>query len=162
RNGRRPAALRTLIVGSDTLHSQAARDATTLLWPGVTLVNGYGLSECTIESLVHDCAGPTMSRSGLCPLGTPLPGTVVRIVDEHGRQLPPGAIGELLIGGPQVGAGYLDADGRLDSSRVTVDDGVRWFHTGDLGRLGELGVIEFFGRRDRQVKVRGQRVELGE
>jgi amino acid adenylation domain-containing protein len=165
--GERPESLRTLIVGSDAFRAEELAELRGLLWPGLRLVNGYGLSECTIESLVYDCAadgraGAARSRSGLPPVGAPLPGTAVEIVDPAGRRLPRGAVGELRITGPGVGLGYL-ADGGLqpDGRFEQTADG-RAYRTGDFGSIDPDGTVQFFGRRDAQVKIRGHRIETGE
>jgi amino acid adenylation domain-containing protein len=157
--GDRPRWLRTLVAGSDTFRESERFDAIRLLWPGVRLVNGYGLSEATIESTVFDCTSERVSPTGLCPIGRPLPGSAIRVVDERSRQVPPGAAGELLVGGPQVGIGYLTGDG-LDRGRIVELDGVRWLRTGDRAVANADGV-DFLGRADTTVKVRGHRVELG-
>ncbi|MGX2993162.1 AMP-binding protein [Streptomyces sp. JNUCC 64] len=157
-----PADLSTLIVGADTFRLHEMRETVTRLWEGVTLYNGYGLSEGTIESLVQECHPGLSSRSGLCPIGHPLPGTAVSVVDREGRPLPYGAVGELVLTGPQVGLGYRTVNGHEDGDRFETVGGTRRLRTGDLVRFGEAGALEFHGRRDGLAKVRGHRVELGE
>lgn len=157
-----PADLHTLIVGADTFRIREAEEATARLWQGVRLHNGYGLSECTIESLVQECVPALAARSGLCPVGRPLPGTCITVVDGRGRPLPYGAVGELVVAGAQVGLGYLTEDGLTEGGQFATVDGVRHFRTGDLVRFGPDGCLEFHGRRDGLVKVRGHRVEVGE
>ena len=160
-----PASLRTVIVGSDTFRLAEAAAMTAVVPPGIRLVNGYGLSECCIESLVQTCDGDLPgSPSGLCPIGSPLPGTRAEVVDGAGRPLPPGAVGELVVSGPQVGLGYL-AGGTLRRSggfAVSPAGGGRRYRTGDRAATDRRGFVHFYGRRDGQLKVRGYRVELGE
>ncbi|MGW3276792.1 non-ribosomal peptide synthetase, partial [Nocardia rhamnosiphila] len=95
------------------------------------------------------------------PYGRPLRNQRFRVVDEDGRDRPDWVPGELLIGGAGVARGYR---GRPDLTAAAffADDGTRWYRTGDLGRYRPDGVLEFLGRADRQVKIRGHRVELGE
>ncbi|WP_228824381.1 non-ribosomal peptide synthetase [Nocardia blacklockiae] len=95
------------------------------------------------------------------PYGRPLRGQRFRVVDENGDDRPDWVPGELLIGGAGVARGYR---GRADLTAAAFfeADGVRWYRTGDLGRYRSDGVLEFLGRADRQVKIRGHRVELGE
>ncbi|WP_416567083.1 amino acid adenylation domain-containing protein [Nocardia testacea] len=95
------------------------------------------------------------------PYGRPLRNQRFRVVDENGRDRPDWVPGELLIGGAGVARGYR---GRPDLTAAAffADDGTRWYRTGDLGRYRPDGVLEFLGRADRQVKIRGHRVELGE
>uniref|UniRef100_UPI0024578488 non-ribosomal peptide synthetase n=1 Tax=Nocardia carnea TaxID=37328 RepID=UPI0024578488 len=95
------------------------------------------------------------------PYGRPLRNQRFRVVDEHGGDRPDWVPGELLIGGAGVARGYR---GRPDLTAASFFDegGIRWYRTGDLGRYRADGVLEFLGRADRQVKIRGHRVELGE
>lgn len=160
--GQRPQTLQTLIVGADTFRIEEKQTLCEMLWPGVRLYNGYGLSECTIESVVYPCElQKETSQSGLCPIGRPLPGNCLRIVNEQGQDVPPGVIGELHIGSTQVARGYVSEEGWVTNSFYELN-GVRYFQTGDLVRLNWNGELEFFGRRDQQVKIRGHRLELGE
>lgn len=161
-SGFHPRTLQTLIVGSDTFRIEEKQTLCEKLWSGVRLFNGYGLSECMIESVVYPChPKEETAKSGLCPIGRPLPGTHLRVVDETGRDVPPGVIGELHIGGPQVAQGYVSEEGGV-SKRFYQWKGMRFFQTGDLVRMNHDGDLEFFGRRDQLVKIRGFRVELGE
>lgn len=163
------SSLRTLIVGSEAFRAEELEGMRSLLWPTVRLVNGYGLSECTIESLVHDATGghahsepAERSRSGLSPIGVPLAGTEVDIVDRAGRRLPRGATGEVRITGPGVGLGYLaEGELRVCDGFGTVN-GQRSYRTGDFGSIDPDGSIQFFGRHDSQAKIRGHRIETGE
>ncbi|WP_345624942.1 AMP-binding protein, partial [Streptomyces ziwulingensis] len=131
--------------------------------PDLAVHTHYGPTEATMMSLVHDVDEvPEARRTGLVPLGRPLPGVVGRIVDRAGRPQVPGVPGELLLGGPGVARGYT---GRPDltAERFAEDaEGGRWYRTGDLVRLADDGEVDFLGRRDDQVKVRGHRVEPGE
>ncbi|MEU2222171.1 amino acid adenylation domain-containing protein, partial [Streptomyces sp. NPDC018347] len=132
------------------------------LRPDLAVHTHYGPTEATMMSLVCDVDEvPEPARTGLVPLGRPLPGVTGLVVDRAGRPRPAGVPGELLLGGPGVARGYV---GRPDltAERFTEDaDGGRWYRTGDLVRLRD-GVTEFLGRTDDQVKVRGHRVEPGE
>ncbi|MFI7703440.1 amino acid adenylation domain-containing protein [Nonomuraea sp. NPDC049480] len=114
----------------------------------------YGPSETTVSALACDAAE---TRPGVAPLGRPLANVVCRVVDAAGRPLPHGVPGELWIGGPGVARGYLN---RPDLTAQRFTDG--WYRTGDRVRVGPDGLVEFLGRIDDQVKVRGFRVELGE
>ncbi len=100
------------------------------------------------------------------PYGRPLPGQAYRVVDEFGRDCPEWVTGELWIGGAGVARGYRgDPERTADRFVEVATEGgrvERWYRTGDLGRYRPGGVLEFLGRRDTQVKIRGHRIELGE
>ncbi|WP_086848921.1 non-ribosomal peptide synthetase, partial [Amycolatopsis kentuckyensis] len=133
--------------------------------PGLRVQSHYGHTESTMISLTCDVATiPGHERAGYVPLGTPLPGVVGHLVDHTGAVVPPGVPGELLIGGPQITRGYLGDDAQT-AARFQPDPlgtGVRCFRSGDVLRVRADGTVEFRGRADDQVKVRGHRVELGE
>ncbi|MEU1723314.1 amino acid adenylation domain-containing protein [Nonomuraea sp. NPDC005692] len=118
----------------------------------------YGPTETTVSVLACD-AGEALAElgPGRAPLGRPLADVVCRVADPSGRALPPGVPGELWIGGPSVARGYL---GRPDLTAERFTGG--WYRTGDRVRVTGDGLVEFLGRIDDQVKVRGFRVELGE
>ncbi|MFI9562624.1 amino acid adenylation domain-containing protein [Streptomyces rishiriensis] len=124
-------------------------------------VNGYGTTETTIGVIYKECTGRWRSSP---PIGLPVDNHQAYIVDDELRPVPPGAVGELFVGGAGVARGYLGQAGRT-AERFIPDPfrpGGRMYRTGDLARWSAEGDIVFLGRRDRQVKVRGQRVELGE
>ncbi|MXN77939.1 amino acid adenylation domain-containing protein [Burkholderia sp. 4701] len=95
------------------------------------------------------------------PYGRPLPGQAYRVVDAAGRDVPDHVTGELLIGGGSLARGYRN-DPLLTVQRFAQTDAGRWYRTGDRGRYWPDGTLEFLGRADQQVKVRGHRIELGE
>ncbi|MFJ6515056.1 amino acid adenylation domain-containing protein [Streptomyces sp. NPDC091406] len=128
------------------------------------LVNMYGITETT----VHVTAATVTRRDALAgsrSVGRPLPGWSVRVLDAHGRPVPPGAPGEIVVGGAGVALGYLNRPG-LTAERFVPDPldpaGRRLYRSGDLGRLLPDGTLEHLGRIDDQVKVRGFRIEPGE
>ncbi|MFE5571372.1 amino acid adenylation domain-containing protein [Amycolatopsis japonica] len=133
--------------------------------PGLRVQSHYGHTESTMISMTCDVAAiPGHERDGYVPLGTPLPGVVGYLVDRAGAVVPPGMTGELVIGGPQITRGYLGDDIQT-ADRFRLDPlgaGVRCFRSGDLLRVRADGTVQFRGRADDQVKVRGHRVELGE
>jgi amino acid adenylation domain-containing protein len=137
------------------------------LAPQCEIFNHYGPTETTVGVLTCR-VGEELPRtqSGTLPLGRPLRGASVHLVDEHGRPVPRGEKGELWIGGRGVARGYLNRP-ELTAERFVPDPigaepGARVYRTGDLARELPDGAIEFCGRIDHQVKIRGYRVELGE
>ncbi|NUP00277.1 MAG: amino acid adenylation domain-containing protein, partial [Nonomuraea sp.] len=133
--------------------------------PGLRIQSHYGHTESTMICLVCDTEEiPADRRTGIVPLGRPLPGVYGHLVDAALRPVPPGVPGELVVGGPGVTRGYIGRP-ELTAERFVPDpltgEG-RCYRSGDLLRLTSDGRIEFRGRVDDQVKVRGYRVELGE
>jgi amino acid adenylation domain-containing protein len=144
--------LRTLLIGGDRLR----RD------PGArpfAIANCYGPTEATVVA-TWAVLGEGV---GAPPIGRPIDGTQVFVVDEQGRPAPRGAAGELWIGGQGLALGYLGRED-LSAERFVAASFApgRWYRTGDRARWREDGQLEFLGRVDRQLKVRGIRVEPAE
>ncbi|SDT70192.1 non-ribosomal peptide synthetase [Actinoplanes derwentensis] len=141
----------------DLAERLAARSA------GVT--NLYGPTETTIYSTMTALLGGRPAGSSV-PIGRPIANTVTYVVDRHGRPVPVGVAGELLIGGEGVSPGYLNRPEltaeRFVDSMVAGGPAVRVYRTGDLVRWLPNGDLDFLGRTDHQVKLRGFRIELGE
>jgi amino acid adenylation domain-containing protein len=147
---------RQVLCGGEPL---SAALADRLLRSGCRLHNVYGPTETTIWSTVAEIHPGQGDPVGI---GTPVAATVVDVCDASGRPLPPGLVGELRIGGAGVARGYL---GRPDLTAERFrDDAVlgRHYRTGDLATWRSDGTLELLGRADRQVKLRGRRIELGE
>ncbi|QEG23834.1 non-ribosomal peptide synthetase/type I polyketide synthase [Mariniblastus fucicola] len=129
-----------------------------------TIVNTYGPTECTDICSFYRIAPDSIEKS--IPVGFPISNVQTWVLDEQLRKVPVGVTGELCIGGVSVGAGYLH-DSQLTSEKFVAnpfasDDCDRIYRTGDLCRYRENGAIDFIGRVDDQIKIRGNRVELGE
>jgi amino acid adenylation domain-containing protein len=127
---------------------------------GRAFVNSYGPTETSVGATAHICR----LGEGAPPIGIPFPGWTVYVLDGHGQPVPPLASGELYIGGNGLARGYL---GRPELTAERFCDGMpaipeRLYRTGDIVRWRRDGLLEFVGRTDRQAKVRGFRVELGE
>lgn len=146
--------LRHLLVGGEGLPGSLAAD---LLATGARLSNMYGPTETTVWSATAEPRG----APGTEPVGRPIANASLRVVDETGVELPPGEEGEVVIGGPGVAQGYW---GRPDltAERFVESPWGRVYHTGDLGRWRLDGSLDFLGRMDGQVKLRGHRIETGE
>lgn len=150
------------VIGGEAL---TARQVETFrrLAPGTRLINEYGPTEATVGMVVHEVVADAEYES-LVPIGRPIANTRVYILDDQLAPLPVGAVGELYIGGVGLARGYWGRPG-LTAARFIADPfvpGQRLYMTGDLGRYTAIGDIEFVGRNDTQVKVRGYRVELNE
>ncbi|HET7460820.1 MAG TPA: amino acid adenylation domain-containing protein [Longimicrobium sp.] len=159
------ATLRQVIVGGEAVDAAAFRAVLAAGCP--ELVNGYGPTEATIFATNHAVRATGEIADGVSvPIGRPLAGTRAWVLDDAGRPAPLGAAGELCLGGAALAHGYA---GRpvLTAERFVPDPfsavpGARLYRTGDRARWSEDGVLEYRGRIDTQVKVRGYRVEPGE
>ncbi|WP_193187606.1 non-ribosomal peptide synthetase [Nisaea sediminum] len=145
--------LRTMVAAGEPLPADLAD-----LWaPGRRLLNAYGPCETTV------CATHGLCAAGAAPdIGTPIAGMIVTMADRYGQPAIPGAVGEIVIGGIGVGLGYLGDDEATAEKFVDGPDGTRMYRTGDMARVTGDGRIQFVGREDRQVKIRGVRIELDE
>jgi natural product biosynthesis luciferase-like monooxygenase protein len=152
--------LKCILVGGEPFPASLARDLRKACTGRI--FNMYGPTETTIWSCMHEV--DTAPSDGTVPIGRPIANTRVYIVDDRLEPVPVGITGELLIGGMGLSRGYL---GRPDltSERFIADPfvpGARLYRTGDLVRWRQDGALQFVGRRDTQIKLRGQRIELGE
>ncbi|NRQ35523.1 amino acid adenylation domain-containing protein [Nonomuraea sp. NN258] len=155
-----PPGLRLLILGADPLPGPALAGWYESGPPGVRLVNSYGPTEATIIAATADMdPGEALRRPSV---GVALPGTTLHVLAPDGLPVPPGVAGELYIGGTGLARGYLGAPALTAERFVPGPDGSRRYRTGDRARFRLDGGLEILGRLDRQVKVRGYRVEPGE
>jgi natural product biosynthesis luciferase-like monooxygenase protein/amino acid adenylation domain-containing protein/FkbM family methyltransferase len=158
--------LRRLILGGEAC-SWALIDKVRELAPDCVIFNHYGPTEATIGALTYEVAEDLSGRPARNPpLGRPLPNVRVYLLDERLRPVPVGVRGELYIGGDGIARGYagrpeLTAD-RFIPDPFGVEPGRRLYRTGDAARYLPRGEVEFLGRIDNQLKLRGYRVEPGE
>jgi acyl carrier protein len=158
--GRRCRSLKRLISGGEKLSAESIRVCSRLL--AAELHHSYGPTEASIAATEWTC---TEYADGIVPMGRPLGNVCAYVLDRHGGPVPLGAVGELCIGGAGVGLGYA---GRPDlTAECFVPDsfagsGSRLYRTGDRVRYLADGNLEFLGRLDSQVKIRGHRIELAE
>ncbi|WP_328869582.1 amino acid adenylation domain-containing protein [Streptomyces sp. NBC_00287] len=155
------ASLRRVFSSGEALPAGAAHRWRELT--GVPLHNLYGPTEAAVDVTHHPCEGTDEGPS--VPIGRPVWNTALRVLDVCLRPVPDGVPGELYLTGVQLARGY-HARPALTAERFTADPygppGSRMYRTGDLVRRRPDGVIEYLGRTDRQVKLRGNRIEPGE
>ena len=153
-------SLRSLVVAGE-----ACPPALAARWAaGRRLVNAYGPTETTVCATAGEVSGSDASRP--LSLGAPLENLRAVLLDPHGMPVPLGVPGELYVGGVALARGYLDRPDltaeRFVPDPLSGEPGARLYRTGDLGRLRLDGALELAGRVDRQIKIRGVRVEPGE
>jgi amino acid adenylation domain-containing protein/non-ribosomal peptide synthase protein (TIGR01720 family) len=160
--GARLDALRLLSVGSEGWRSADCVALLDRVGTGTAVVNAYGATETTVDATLFRPSTGKLDTE-FVPIGTPLPGTRVYVLDADRNPVPPGVTGELYVGGAGVALGYWRRPELTEARFVTAPwGGGRLYRTGDLARRRPDGVLEFLGRADDQVKVRGFRIELGE
>ncbi len=155
-----PDSVRLVIIGGEAASTDRWRGWHRLTAGRTRLVNTYGPSETTVVVSAFEPGRDWVPGTGLMPIGRPIRNTRFVIVDQSGREVPPGVPGELIVEGVAVGHGYLEDMGR--ASGFELQDGSRRYHTGDLARMSVDGVFEYLGRIDDQIKVNGVRIEPGE
>lgn len=149
-----PCSLRILLTGADTLHRHPSPSLP------FRVVNNYGPTECAVVATSGEVSA--QSSNGNQPsIGRPIDNVEIRILDENLCPVAAGSSGEICIGGAGLARGYLNRPD-LDLEKFIILAGQRFYRTGDLGRWLANGEIEFIGRRDGQIKIRGFRVEPDE
>ena len=145
--------LRSLLVGGEACPRQLVDR-----WarPGRRILNTYGPTEATVTATWCE-----LKPGRPVTIGVPLPTYSVVLLDDDRVPVPPGEVGEICVGGPGVAKGYVGRP-ELTADKFVEHEGERVYRTGDLGRLVDGGEIEYLGRADAEVKIRGHRVDLGE
>lgn len=151
--------LRLVMVGGDRVVRQLPQD----LWqlsPQTRFVSLGGMTEAAIHSTCYEIQ-PDDPWWASAPYGVPLANMQCRVVDQQGRDCPDWVKGELWVSGAGVATGYY-GDEKRSAEKFVAWQQRRWYRTGDVASYRPDGVLEFFGRADNQVKIRGHRIELGE
>ncbi len=157
------AGLRWLLPTGEALPPALARDWFAR-FPAIPLMNAYGPAECSDDVAFYPMTQAPADDCLHMPIGKPTANNQVFVLDSALRMVPIGVPGELCIGGVGVGRGYLRDPQRTREAFVPhlFQADARLYRSGDIGRMRADGVIEYLGRRDQQVKIRGHRIELGE
>jgi amino acid adenylation domain-containing protein len=157
--------LQEILTGGEALSVPHVVQAQSILGDNVQLINGYGPTENTTFTACHRIEHPFNPRRRSVPIGRPIRGTRTYVVDEQFRILPPGVPGELITSGYGLAAGYL-GDAIANQAKFISDHHIdgegAMYRTGDLCRWRSDGTLEFLGRIDRQIKLRGFRIEPSE
>ncbi|MFD9095665.1 amino acid adenylation domain-containing protein [Streptomyces collinus] len=156
--------LREVMTGGEAASPAAVRRVRAHC-PDTTVTNAYGPTETTTFAALFPLAPGDDTPAGQVPIGRPLDGTRLHVLDDRLAPVPPGVTGELYIAGAGLARGYLGRPG-LTAERFTAcpsgPPGTRMYRTGDLARWTRDGQVEYLGRADRQIKIRGLRIEPGE
>ncbi|MGN6282761.1 amino acid adenylation domain-containing protein, partial [Frateuria sp.] len=159
-----PRALREVVCAGEALQIGPSVRAFFAALPGASLYNHYGPTESHVVTC-HRLHGDPAGWPATPPIGAPIDNVCVHLLDRYGRPVPEGARGEIFLAGAGLAHGYAER-GRLTAERFVPDPftggGARMYRTGDLGRRLPDGAIEYLGRIDFQVQLRGFRVEPGE
>ena len=159
-----PLALRYIIFAGEALEFQRLKPWVARHREEPALINMYGPTEATVYSTYYEIPKDRLDAGSI--IGVPIPGQQLHLLDEDRAPVPQGAIGEIYIGGCGLARGYLNRPDltaeRFIPDPFSAEPSARLYKTGDRGRLGTDGQIEFCGRVDYQVKLRGYRIELGE
>ncbi|MEM5672653.1 AMP-binding protein [Bacillus cereus] len=158
--------MKTIIISSDSWNIQEYFEFKKYFSEDTIFINAYGITEVTIDSTYLDCSTLNIDNQGFVPIGDPFPNTQIYVLDQELNPTPIGVPGELCIGGEGVAIGYLNRP-ELTREKFVPNPfsdkvGERIYRTGDLARYLKDGTIEFLGRMDYQIKIRGLRVEIGE
>ncbi|MBF6063667.1 AMP-binding protein [Nocardia terpenica] len=153
-----PQRIRVVGLGGEEVVRGDVIDFGRHFGPECRLVSLYGPTECSV-ALQHLVTAADADGAGV-PIGFPVDGVEIDLVDESGR--PTEVFGELVLRSPRVALGYWERPELTEAVFGVGPDGVRYYRTGDLARRGTDGRLIFVGRKDRQVKIRGHRVEPGE
>ncbi len=162
-----PACVRKVIVGGEKVNRNSVINLGKYSSHSIEFFNGYGPTETTVIATVwNNCVNNTSKIINEIPIGKSIPGYNVYILDENLYHIPIGASGELFISGNAVSQGYIN-NPELTANSFLPDPydnaiGQRMYSTGDVVKFLEDGNIEFIGRKDNQIKIRGYRVELEE
>ena len=154
--------LTQIIVGGENLPASLAARVCKLFSDKVSIHNEYGPTEATVGCVLHTFDADT-DQQGSVPIGTPIAGCSLRILNDAGQDQLPGCIGELYVAGASLATGYWQQP-QLTQSRFAKlgPDDTRFYRTGDLVREGDDGLLHCLGRTDSQFKLRGHRIEPAE
>jgi amino acid adenylation domain-containing protein len=158
--------LKVIVVGSDAWYAREFAELQALCGSGTRVINSFGMSEATIDSSILEALPEGLAPERLVPVGVPFENARFYVLDRHGSPTPIGVPGEIHVGGTSLARGYIHQPERTADRFVPNPfsgiAGDRLYRSGDKGRYLPGGGIEFLGRIDNQIKVRGSLIEPGE
>ena len=157
------SGIKSMIVGGENFKTDLAEYVQTHFNPDIRIFNEYGPTEATVGCVVHQYQDADRKEVSV-PIGQPIPNTSVYVLDDHLHPVPVGVTGELYLGGIGLAKAYWQQE-ELTADRFVANpfqSDTRLYRTGDLVRQHPKGYLEYLGRKDQQVKIRGRRVELAE
>jgi fengycin family lipopeptide synthetase D len=154
-------SLKCIFIGGETLPAEAVRKWQRKIGLDIPIINAYGPTEATVCTTMYEVKQEILDEQSIIPIGAPLDNSEVFVVSSFNTLCPPNVIGELLIGGEGVAKGYINQEEKTKEVFIKYADKIL-YRSGDLVRLLPNGDLEFLGRKDNQVKVRGYRIELDE
>lgn len=152
----RASNFKTMIVGGEAFSSRLAAELSSRI-PGLHQLNEYGPTEAVVGCVLHKVTFKDMSSRTQIPIGRPIRGATLRVMDTHGQPVPPGAAGELWISHEGITKRYLDSPDPF--APFSIYEGRRYYRSGDLVRLVEGNLLAYIGRLDAQIKVDGIRLD---
>ncbi|WP_426451209.1 amino acid adenylation domain-containing protein [Paenibacillus sp. S-38] len=161
---RKLSRVRTIMVGGEALYGEQVRAFQHKFGTGIDVVNLYGPTETTVVATSYTVKGWISESMANVPIGRPLPNYRIFLVNEEEQLCPVGVPGEMYIASVGLAQGYLNQPEKTAEAfrSSTVAGGERVYRTGDIAKLLADGSIEYVSRRDSQIKIRGQRIEIGE
>jgi len=155
--------IRALVLGGEDLKTSVAAVPIEASGGHIAVYNEYGPTEATVGCMIH-AFDPATDLHRSVPIGQPIANSRILLLDSHGNPVPQGVVGEIHVAGDGVAIGYLGRPDLTAERFLPAPDhpGQRMYRTGDLGRWVEPGLMEYLGRTDDQIKVRGVRIEPAE
>jgi len=155
--------LSKIVIGGEQLYYELSNQLFSAIPNLKSLYNEYGPTEATVGCIVHQVTKADTTKTGPVPIGQPMDGVEILLLNEHYNKVLVGQKGEIFIGGANLAKGYHNDPIKTANKFKTIEKyGKVYYQSGDLARYNSQGELVYIGREDNQIKVNGKRVELGE